>query len=208
VVPPLLARDQGEGRWQRGLRRETPTNPPPPPSGADRPGTARTRRQNVDRTEDRWLSFASLPRIANSVASVPAAAGYVSLGAAVLLGRSIGHVLRTASRALDRVSANTAQMRAIYSAMRRAAGSPPGEPGAHGAAGDGLVETQLASESQWIIWLDERAAVEWAAMAVRFEMERGVSEEPKEDTTGRSRSAVRQASGSKMGHRKAGKNQF
>jgi hypothetical protein len=161
----------------------------------------------VDRTEDRWLSFASLPRVASSVASVPAAAGYVSLGAAVLLGRSIGHVLRTASRALDRVSANTAQLRAIYGAVGRGVGSPPGELGAPGAAGDELVEAQLASESQWIIWLHERAAVDWAAMAVRFEMERGVGKEPKEDTTGGSRSAGRRASGSKMGQRKAGRNQ-
>ena len=161
----------------------------------------------MDRTEDRWLSFASLPRVASSVASVPATAGCVSLGAAVLLGRSIGHVLRTASRALDRVSANTAQLRATYGAVGKGVGSPPGEPGAHGAARDGLVEAQLASESQWIIWLHERAAVEWAAMAVRFEMERGVSEEPKEDTTGGSRSAVRRASGSKMRQRTAEANQ-
>jgi hypothetical protein len=41
------------------------------------------------------------------VASIPSVTGYVSLGAAVLLGRSIHQTLRAASRVLDQVATNT-----------------------------------------------------------------------------------------------------
>ena len=54
-----------------------------------------------DGGEEAWLSWRSIPRLAASVASVPLVVGYASVGAARLLGRSVGEVLRGASWALE-----------------------------------------------------------------------------------------------------------
>jgi len=124
---------------------------------------------DVDRPEGSWLSLASIPRVASSVASVPAAAGYVSLGAALLIGRSISQVLRAASRALDQVASNTAQVRLFYSPLRSRTGSPAGVVGMQSGPVTELVEVHLANESQWIIWLDDGGAAEWAGVAVQFD---------------------------------------
>ena len=123
----------------------------------------------MDRTEGSWLSLASIPRVASSVASVPAAAGYVSLGAAVLLGQSVSQVLRAASRALDQVASNTAQMRLFYSPLRKRTGTPAGVVEMQPGPVTEFVEAHLANESQWIIWLDEGGAADWAGGAVRFD---------------------------------------
>ena len=126
------------------------------------------------RTEDRWWSLTSVPDAVWSVASVPAAAGHVSLGAAVLVGQSMTQVLRAASRALDHVAATTGEVRILDRLLRRrTAGSEPdallgtdidhvsGEVGGH-----------LASESQWIAWLDHHDAAEWADFAVQVDWAR------------------------------------
>ena len=124
------------------------------------------------KTEGTWLSLASIPRAARDFAAVPAAAGYVSLGSAVLLGRSIGQALRAASRALDHVAANTAQIRASYGALWSGVDSQPGEAGMPGRVAGGVGEAYLANESQWIIWSDEDGADEWADVAVRLDWAR------------------------------------
>src|SRR5437867_980797 len=102
-------------------------------------------------TEGTWLSLASIGSAARSVASVPAAAGYVSVGAVLLLGRSTGQALGATSRALDQIAANTAQLMSLW---RRAA-SRPDVPAAQASPARDFVELECANESQWIIWLDE-----------------------------------------------------
>src|SRR6266849_4249763 len=124
------------------------------------------------------------------VASIPSVTGYMSLGAAVLLGRSIRRTLRAASRALDQVAANTVRVQATYRAVRRGVGSRQGDPARQGDAGDVLVEAHVVNELRWIIWLDASRAVEWAGRARGFdwagliEVPGPASEDPQEETDG------------------------
>ena len=122
----------------------------------------------MDRNEDVGLP-GSIREIRTMVASIPSVTGYVSLGAAVLLGRSIRQTLRAASWALDQVAANTVRVRANYRAVWRGVGSRQGDPARQGDVGDALVEAHFANESQWIIWLDDGGAAEWAGVAVQFD---------------------------------------
>ena len=91
------------------------------------------------------------------------------------------------------------EVQATYRAVWRGVGSGEGDPVRQGDAGDALVEAQFANELQWIIWLDERRAVEWAGGAMEFDwaglMEVAVraSEERREETNGAPRSIVRGA---------------
>jgi hypothetical protein len=153
----------------------------------------------VDRSRDDVGLAGSIREITAKVASIPSVTGYVSLGAAVLLGRSIRQTLRTAARALDQVAANTVQVRANYRAVWRGVGSRQGDPARQGDVGDALVEAHFANESQWIIWLHEGAAAEWAGGAMQFdwtglvEVARRASEEYQEETNGAARSIVRRA---------------
>ena len=153
----------------------------------------------MDRSEDVGLS-GSIREITAMVASIPSVTGYMSLGAAVLLGRAIRQTLRAASRALDQVAANTVRVQATYRAVWRGVGSGEGDPARQGDAGDALVEAQFANELQWIIWLDESRAVEWAGGAMEFdwagmmEVAGRASEERREETNGAPRSIVRRAS--------------
>ena len=153
----------------------------------------------MDRSEDVGLP-ASIREITAMVASIPSVTGYVSLGAAVLLGRSIRQTLRAASWALDQVAANTVRVRANYRAVWRGVGLRQGDPARQGDAGVVLVEAHVANELQWIIWLDESRAVEWAGGAMEFdwaglmEVAGRASEERQEDTNGAPRSTVRRAS--------------
>jgi len=122
----------------------------------------------VARTEDRWWSLTSVPDAVWSVASVPAAAGHVSLGAAVLVGQSMTQVLRAASRALDHVAARTGEVRLLDTLLRRrTARSRPDALLGTDIAVSGDVEGHLASELQWITWLDQHDAAEWADFAVQ-----------------------------------------
>ncbi len=152
----------------------------------------------MDRSEDVGLS-GSIREITATVASIPSVTGYVSLGAAVLLGRSIRQTLRAASWALDQVAANTVRVRANYRAVWRGVGSRQGDPTRQGDAGAVLVEAHVANELQWIIWLDESRAVEWAGGAMEFdwaglmEVAGRASEERQEETNGAPRSIVRRA---------------
>ena len=142
----------------------------------------------MDRSEDVGLS-GSIREIRAMVASIPSVTGYMSLGAAVLLGRSIRRTLRAASRALDQVAANTVRVRANYRAVWRGVGSRQGDPARQGDAGDVLVEAHVANELQWIIWLDESRAVVWAGGAMEFdwtglmEVAGRASEERQEEAT-------------------------
>jgi len=160
----------------------------------------------VDRSEDVGLS-GSIREIRAMVASIPSVTGYMSLGAAVLLGRAIRQTLRAASRALDQVAANTVRVRATYRAVWRGMGSGEGDPARQGDAGDALVEAQFANELQWIIWLDESRAVEWAGGAMEFdwagmmEVAGRASEERREETNGAPRSIVRGAERAARGSR-------
>ena len=153
----------------------------------------------MDRSKDVGLA-GSIREITAIVASIPSVTGYVSLGAAVLLGRSIRQTLRTTARALDQVAANTIQVRATYRAVWRLMGSRQGDPARQGDVGDALVEAHFANESQWIIWLDEGGAAEWAGGAMQFdwpglmEVAGRASEGRREETTGAPRSIVRRAS--------------
>jgi len=72
----------------------------------------------VEQDELGWPSWREIPRLATSVVAVPVVVGYVSLGAVVLLGRSVQEVLRGASRALDRVVGNTRETSAIGEWLR------------------------------------------------------------------------------------------
>jgi hypothetical protein len=149
----------------------------------------------VDRNEDVGLP-GSIREITAMVASIPSVTGYVSLGAAVLLGRSIRETLRAASRALDQVAANTVRVRANYRAVWRGVSSRQGDPARRGDAGDAVVEAHFANELQWIIWLDEGGAAEWAGGAMQFDWTGllEASEEYQEETNGAARSIVRRAS--------------
>src|SRR6266404_231934 len=111
-------------------------------------------------SEASWRSLAG-------VASLPAAAGHVSIGAAILAGRWIGEALRVASRALDHTATNAAEVELIHDAAR--ARSRPGQPGLAGRPADALAEAHLADESQWIVWSDDSVAGDWAAAALRFD---------------------------------------
>ena len=70
------------------------------------------------RSEEAWSGWRSIPRLAVRLASVPVVVGCASVGAALLLGRSVGEVLRTASRALEEVAANAKQTGAIATWLR------------------------------------------------------------------------------------------
>src|SRR2546422_9499401 len=72
-----------------------------------------------DGGEEAWLSWRSIPRLAASVASVPLVVGYASVGAARLLGRSVGEVLRGASWALDQIVRNTERSKAVGEGLRK-----------------------------------------------------------------------------------------
>ena len=72
-----------------------------------------------DGGEEAWLSWRSIPRLAASVASVPLVVGYASVGAARLLGRSVGEVLRGASWALDQIVRNTERSKAVGKGLRK-----------------------------------------------------------------------------------------
>ena len=164
----------------------------------------------MDGSEDVGLSRTrSIRQVTTSVASVPALAGYVSLGAAVLLGRSLGQALRAASRALDRAAANAVQARATYGTVRRVTGIQRDAPGVRGGVGDWLGEAHIANDSQWIIWLDEGGAAEWAGVAVQFdwaglmEMAPGADEERNAETRGAPPPTLRRAAGGKKVERRA-----
>ena len=125
------------------------------------------------RTEDRWWSLTSIPDAVWSVASVPAAVGHVSLGAAVLVGRSMTRSLRAASRALDHVAVTTGEVRILDTLLqRRTAGSKPDALGTDVDRVSGDVEGRLASESQWVTWLDQHDAAEWADFAIQVDWAR------------------------------------
>src|SRR2546426_12286371 len=72
-----------------------------------------------DGGEEAWLSWRSIPRLAASVASVPLVVGYASVGAARLLGRSVGEVLRGASWALDQIVRSTERSKAVGEGLRK-----------------------------------------------------------------------------------------
>jgi len=146
----------------------------------------------VDRSEDVGLSRTrSIRQVTTSVASVPALAGYVSLGAAVLLGRSLGQALRAASRALDRAAANAVEARATYGTVRRVTGIQRDAPGVRGGVGDWLGEAHIANDSQWIIW------------AGLMEMAPGADEERNAETRGAPPPTLRRAAGGKKVERRA-----
>src|SRR3989442_6935019 len=69
--------------------------------------------------EEAWLSWRSIPRLGASVASVPVVVRYASVGAARLLGRSVGEVLRGASWALDQIVRNTERSKAVGEGLRK-----------------------------------------------------------------------------------------
>ena len=72
-----------------------------------------------DRAEEAWLPWRSIPRLAASVASVPVVVGYASVAAALLLGRSVGEVLRGASWALDQIVRNSERSQAVVEGLRK-----------------------------------------------------------------------------------------
>src|SRR2546425_13162059 len=72
-----------------------------------------------DGGEEAWLSWRSIPRLAANLASVPVVVGYASVGAARLLGRSVGEVLRRASWALDQIVRNTERSKAVGKGLRK-----------------------------------------------------------------------------------------
>src|SRR2546425_6302270 len=72
-----------------------------------------------DGGEEAWLSWRSIPRLAANLASVPVVVGYASVGAARLLGRSVGEVLRRASWALDQIVRNTERSKAVGEGLRK-----------------------------------------------------------------------------------------
>src|SRR2546425_5281019 len=72
-----------------------------------------------DGGEEAWLSWRSIPRLAANLASVPVVVGYASVGAARLLGRSVGEVLRRASWALDQIVRNTERSKAVGVGLRK-----------------------------------------------------------------------------------------
>ena len=126
------------------------------------------------RTEDRWWSLTSVPDAARNVARLPAAAGNVSLGAAVLIGRSMTQALRAASRALDHVAATTGEVGLLDRLLRRRTAGSRSDAmlgtDIDAVSGDG--ERHLAGESQWITWLDQHDAAEWAGFAVQVDWAR------------------------------------
>ena len=66
-----------------------------------------------------WASWRLIPRLAASVASVPVAVGYASVGAALMLSRSAGELLRGASWALDQIVWNSERSKAVAEGLRK-----------------------------------------------------------------------------------------